>query len=195
VTESTPLRLVPSPPATNLVERIRSGDTAAEQELVDRHTRALNILLHRSVNRPDDAQDIRQDVFRIVFEKIRSGEVREPERISGFVWSVASHLIKDHYRRQKRWEGDSIDDTPLPSKEASPLDDVLRRENARLVRQVLDDLPSDRDREVLSRFYLKEESKASICLEFGLASLQFDQVLFRARQRYRILYEKTTRKK
>lgn len=61
------------------------------------------------------------------------------------------------------------------------------------MRRVLAELPSDRDREILFRFYIAEDEKDSICRDLGLTSLHFNRVLFRARERYRELYEETTR--
>ncbi len=45
-------------------------------------------------------------------------------------------------------------------------------------------LAAARDREVLLRFYLNEEPKSAICAALDLTELQFNQVLWRARQRF-----------
>jgi hypothetical protein len=45
-------------------------------------------------------------------------------------------------------------------------------------------LPVQRDREVLERFYLHEEPRTSIRESMQLTDLQFNQVLWRARQRF-----------
>ncbi|MCP4664535.1 MAG: hypothetical protein GY856_54820 [bacterium] len=50
-------------------------------------------------------------------------------------------------------------------------------------------MPTERDREVLSRFYLAEEDKEQICCDLGLAGEHFKRVLFRARRRFKKLYE------
>jgi RNA polymerase sigma-70 factor (ECF subfamily) len=77
----------------------------------------------------------------------------------------------------------------------SQLDQLLAQEKAGIVRQVITELNSDRDREVLLRFYLREEEKEQICADLGLSSLHFNRVLFRARERYKQLFEKLTREK
>jgi len=53
---------------------------------------------------------------------------------------------------------------------------------------------SERDHQILFRFYLQEQEKAEICRDLGLTSLHFNRVLFRARERYRALYEEAERK-
>lgn len=61
-----------------------------------------------------------------------------------------------------------------------------------MIRRVLNGLTTDRDREVLFRFYINEERKEQICADLGLSDLHFNRVLHRARQRYKELYEKFT---
>jgi RNA polymerase sigma-70 factor (ECF subfamily) len=65
----------------------------------------------------------------------------------------------------------------------------LTRERDAAVRAVLAELGSDGDRQILLRFYINEDSKAEICRDLGLTSLHFNRVFFRARERYRAIYE------
>jgi RNA polymerase sigma-70 factor (ECF subfamily) len=51
------------------------------------------------------------------------------------------------------------------------------------VRELIAELPTERDRLIVKRFYLDEEDKGVICDELGLSPLHFDKVIFRARQR------------
>jgi RNA polymerase sigma-70 factor (ECF subfamily) len=60
------------------------------------------------------------------------------------------------------------------------------------VRQVIRELGTERDRDILLRFYIAEEDKERISADFGLTSLQFNRVLHRARERYRELYLQRT---
>ena len=182
----------PSVTAAELVERIRAGNPAAESELVSRYGRGVAVLIHRSSSDPSAVDDLCQQTFQIALEKIRRGDVREPEKLSGFVCSLARNLVIDHFRkvaaRQTSRPAEGIDDAdPAPG----PLESLLRVERASIVRRVLSDLPSERDRQILFRFYIAEEEKESICRDLGLSSLHFNRVLFRARERYRELYEKT----
>jgi hypothetical protein len=49
------------------------------------------------------------------------------------------------------------------------------------------ELPRDRDRTILTRFYLIEDEKSDICRDLNLTELGFNQVIFRARNRLRQL--------
>ena len=178
-----------------LVARIRSGDPGAADELIERYSRAVSVVLRRAVRSPAEADDLFQETFRIAIEKIRAGDVRQPERISGFICSLANNLLTDHFRRGARRKEEPVDAAATASAAPGPLDAILREENARIVRKVLSELPLERDRQILHRFYIAEESKAAICAAAGLSGLQFDQILFRARQRYKVLYEQALQKK
>ena len=57
---------------------------------------------------------------------------------------------------------------------------AIFRQRARLIEMVLAEL-SDRDREVLIRFYVKEQDSIQICLEMGLTETQFRLLKSRAK--------------
>jgi len=59
-----------------------------------------------------------------------------------------------------------------------------------LVRRLLQDLGSSRDREILVRYYLDEEDKLHLCESLALTGPQFDRVIYRARDRFRMLLER-----
>jgi hypothetical protein len=68
-------------------------------------------------------------------------------------------------------------------------DCVEATEIQKKVRHVFESLTSSRDREVIKRFYLDEVDKRVICHELGLTPLQFTQVMSRARQRMKLIFE------
>jgi RNA polymerase sigma-70 factor, ECF subfamily len=181
--------------AAELVGRIRAGDAAAESELVARYRRGVTIVIHRASSDSSAVDDLYQQTFQIALEKIRRGDVREPERLSGFICSLARNLVIDHFRKvaAHRFTG-FVEGAQAADPSPGPLEDLLKVERASIVRSVLAELPSERDREILFRFYIAEDEKDSICRDLVLTSLHFNRVLFRARERYRDLYEETTRR-
>jgi RNA polymerase sigma-70 factor (ECF subfamily) len=76
---------------------------------------------------------------------------------------------------------------PAPSQ----LSAVLLDEEAETVRRLIRELPTDRDRQLLLRYYVSEEEKESLCADLGLDSLHFNRVLFRARQRFKEILERS----
>jgi RNA polymerase sigma-70 factor (ECF subfamily) len=183
----------PAPDSGDLVLRIQSGDRRAEGELVERYGEGLLFLLRRWTRSHDEADDLYQETFRRGIEKIRAGEVRDPERLPAFLRGLAKNLTTDHYRRESRRGGreSPIESNPEPADDApGQLGALLRREKVEIVRRLLAELTQERDRQVLLRFYIQEEDKERICDDLGLSRSDFNVVLFRARRRYQLLFEK-----
>lgn len=178
--------------AADLVRRIGAGDRAAEAELAERYGRGLSYLLRRLSGDPALAEDLRQETLRLAIEKARTGGIREPERLAGFLRGAAKNLaLAEHRRGRNRFEEPAdATEADVPDSGADPLTRLLRDEEAALVRRLLGDLRSDRDREVLYRYYVAEEEKEAICSALGLGRVHFNLVLFRARERLgRLLQE------
>jgi RNA polymerase sigma-70 factor (ECF subfamily) len=173
--------------AAGLVRRIASGDTAAEGQLVERYSRGLLYLLRRLA--PQLAEDLHQETFRIALERLRRRELDEPEGLAGFLRGIARNLAIADRRKAARRRTETDEEELARAVSAGPgqLSAVLLDEEAETVRQLIRELPTERDRQLLLRFYVSEEEKESLCTDLGLDNLHFNRVLFRARQRFKEL--------
>jgi RNA polymerase sigma-70 factor, ECF subfamily len=88
----------------DLVSRIRAGDRRAEEELVGRYSRGVAIIIRHEVRQAAVAADLTQETLRIALEKIRRGDLREPEKLSGFICGLARNLAIGHHRQSAREE-------------------------------------------------------------------------------------------
>src|SRR6266699_7174595 len=70
-----------------VVEQIRQGDPAGEETLYKNLIGGARHFLQRRLG-TQDVEDRIHDVFLIVVQTIRRGELREPERLMGFVRTV-----------------------------------------------------------------------------------------------------------
>jgi RNA polymerase sigma-70 factor (ECF subfamily) len=175
-----------------LAERIRAGDAPAERELIERYSRGVRAILRHAGADRFLQDDLHQDTFRIALEKIRNGDLRDASGLSGFIASLARHLATDHFRRKARSAStDPADLDRLQAPQKGALERLIESEHGQSIRRLLDELGVRRDREILHRYYVSSEDKADLCEEWGLSSLQFNRVLFRARKRYRALYERS----
>ncbi len=187
-----------------LVARIQAGDRAAESEFVARFSHGLLLMLRRLAQNPALADDLHQETLALVLEKIRRGEIREPEKLAGFIRSTARNLFIVDRRKEARYrpfdspetseEEGPRPETLLADRGPAPLDKVLAGEEARQVKRLLDELRYDRDRQLLLRFYLSDESKEEICADLEIESQHFNQVIFRARERLRELWERAEKR-
>ncbi len=182
--------------AADLVRRIMAGETAAEGDLVARYRRGLVYLLSRLGALPELADDLAQETFRIVIERLRQSGLADPAGLSSFLRGTARNLLIAERRktaRRRTW-GDSGELAQAVAPAPSPLQSVLADEEAAMVRRLIGELPTDRDRELLMRFYVGDEDKEAICADLGLDSLHFNRVLFRARQRFKELLERAQKR-
>ena len=165
-------------------------DPVAHLAAVYRDYPGLRALIIRRVRDPELAADILQDAAVTTLEKLRAGEIAQPEGVGGYLYRVALNHLRNH-RRKDRGALSSADGL-----EALPGDgggsewaEVSRAQWAVTARRTLEELPASRDRELLIRFYIEDEDKRSICASLGLSDEHFNRVIFRARNRFRILLE------
>jgi RNA polymerase sigma factor (sigma-70 family) len=138
-----------------LVSRCRTGDAAAWNEFVDRFSRYVYAICSRGFRlAAHDAEDVFQEVFTRAFEKLP--ELRSDDAVRPWLAQLTRRLCIDKLRLLAR-------DTPS---EAEPdereVDDVLATlDEAMAVRAALDAV-GDPCREILDRFFCRDESYRTI---------------------------------
>ena len=178
--------------STELVSRIIRGDDGAEEELINRYTKVISIIIGQRIQRRDVTEDISQEAFRIAIEKIRRGDVRDPQRLSGFVCGIAKTLALEYFRKLNRLANqEEIEKAAsVIGSEPNQLERLCQEERDLIVRQVINELKIKRDREIIYRYYIADEDKDEICAALGMTRAQFNNVISRALQRYKELYVK-----
>lgn len=175
--------------AESLVERILNGDRSAESEMVERYNRGMLFMLrHRSKNRAL-AEDLSQETWRIVLQKLRADDLKDHSKLSAFIVQIAKNQLLMHYRSSHQTKVTLEENVDERADLSDQPQQVLEKYNlAQIVKQLVSELKTPRDRELIVRFYLQEEDKKSICQDFQLSELHFNRVLFRARQRFKELW-------
>lgn len=179
-----------------LVERIRRDDPTGMEELYRIFARGIRFYLCRQLG-PQELDDRVHDTFLIVVQAIRRGDLREPERLMDFVRTVVRRQVAAHIDdlvHSRREEVEIDVNSRLPDRSWNPEQSLASRENIALMRRVLDSL-SQRDREILVRFYLQEESQDQICREMELTETQFRLLKSRAKARFGELGKKKLQQK
>src|SRR5205823_3440220 len=78
-----------------LVERIRSGQTDGMEDLYQMFSKGIRFYLCRQLG-PQDLDDKIHDTFVVVVQAIRKGELREPQRLMGFVRTIVRRQVAAH---------------------------------------------------------------------------------------------------
>jgi RNA polymerase sigma-70 factor, ECF subfamily len=175
-----------APDWTSLVNRIRNDDSAAMAELYAIFAKGIRYFLLRNLG-PDDLDDKVHDCFVIVTQAIRNGDLREPERLMGYVRTVVKRQIAasiDVAVQQRRNRVDFEDSLfTLSDWREDPERNVIAMQRADIARKVLNGV-SRRDRDILNRFYVLEQTQEQICAEMGLSYNQFRLLKSRAKARF-----------
>jgi RNA polymerase sigma-70 factor (ECF subfamily) len=177
---------LPSTDWVQLVNRIRDGDSEAMAELYAIFARGIRYFLLRNLG-PADLDDKVHDCFVIVTQAIQKGELREPERLMGYVRTVvkrqiaASIDVAVHQRRTRADFEESM--LSISDWRENPERRVITRQRAEIARRALSSV-SRRDREILNRFYVLEQPQEEICAAMGLTYNQFRLLKSRAKARF-----------
>jgi RNA polymerase sigma-70 factor (ECF subfamily) len=168
-----------------LVESIRRGERAGMEELYRVFSRGVRFYLCRHLG-PQDLDDKVHDTFVIVVQAITKGELREPERLMGFVRTVVRRQVAAQIDQavQTRREQAEIDrNRPMSDHRNTPEEAAILRQHEQVAEAVLRSI-SGRDREILTRFYLQEQTQEEICAEMHLSDTQFRLLKSRAKARF-----------
>lgn len=183
--EGVPASAHAEPCWSRLVERIRDGDSSAMEELYIVFSKGIRFFLYRQLG-PQDLDDKVHDVFLMVTQSIRRGELREPDRLMGYVRTVVRRQVAayiDEAVRARRNVTDVDGSIILSDRRPDPERGAIEKQNEELALRVLHSI-GKRDREVLTRFYLKEQPATQICRELNLTETQFRLIKSRAKARF-----------
>jgi len=179
-----------------LVENIRAGDANAMQELYQAFGRGIRLYLCRQLG-VQDVDDKVHDTFLIVVQAIKNGDLREPDRIMGFVRTVARRLVAGHIDHVVHRRRDSVSvesGVAISDDSATPEQDMISRQRVEIMVEVLREM-AERDRDILTRFYLYEQSQDTIMRGMNLTATQFRLLKSRAKGRFAELGRKKLERK
>jgi RNA polymerase sigma-70 factor (ECF subfamily) len=182
----TPDSIEPTPVNwQDLVERIHRGEESGMEELYRLFGRGIRYYLCRQLGH-QELDDKVHDTFVIVVQAIRRGELREPDRLMGFVRTVVRRQVAAYIDEAVHSRRDELNldmGVRVADRRNNPEQSAAFRQKMDLMLEVLRNL-SERDREILTRFYLDEQSQETICHEMVLTETQFRLLKSRAKARF-----------
>ena len=165
------------------------------QETVRRERGRLIAFIRRRIPRPEDAEDIAQDVFYELTEMFRL--MKPVEQIASWLFTVARNKITDRYRKKKpvlledvfTFKSSADEDKAYLLDELLPAADVrsadvemMRETIMEALMEALDELPIEQ-RDVFVQHELEDKSFKEIAEETGVT---LNTLL--SRKRYAVLY-------
>jgi RNA polymerase sigma-70 factor, ECF subfamily len=164
-----------------LVESTRLGDAAAFDALVRRYIRPAHVVALAIIGDRADAEDICQDVFVRVIERI--DECRRPERFAAWFFAIVRSTTHNFRRRERRRRGEEVDAEHTSSSD-NPARDAERADLSRRIGSALLRL-SDIESEVVLLHDLEDWTHAAIAKALGISEVNSRQHLFVARRKLR----------
>jgi RNA polymerase sigma factor (sigma-70 family) len=165
------------------------------QETVSRERARLLQFIRKRIPRPEDAEDIAQDVFHELTEMYRL--MKPIEQMTSWLFTVARNKITDRFRKKKpalledvfSFKGGDSDgegyliDELLPAANVLPADAEMMRETImEALMEALDELPLEQ-REVFIEHELEDKSFKEIAEKTGVT---INTLL--SRKRYAVLH-------
>lgn len=121
-----------------LAARYRDGDEQAAAELVARHAGPISRFLYASGARESDLDDLLQEAFFRAFRKLDTW--RGDSSFRSWMFSIASNLLRDQYRRRRGRVVLPLEERDLPDP-GDPHTELAAQEAEERIRSGLAGLP------------------------------------------------------
>ena len=157
-------------------------DRDAEGELYRRLAPRVRLYGLKHLRDAAAAADLAQDVLVMTLQRLRSGEIREPDRVVSFILGASRQMVIDRRRGETRRQRIlATFAADLPPSEVSG--DRYTLDSARL-RRCLEVLPQ-RERTIVLLSFYDERSAADVASEVGLSAANVRVVRHRSIERLR----------
>lgn len=139
-------------PDAALMLRVKQGDMAAFEQLVDKYKQPVLNVVYRMLHDATEAEDVAQSVFIQVYKSAARYQVAS--KFSTWLFTIARNLCLNEIRRRSRHPAESMD-APHPENEdqrwqqfedkrtAQPPETVLESELEQKINEALDELPEN----------------------------------------------------
>ena len=170
-----------------LIYNILSGDDEAFSVLVQKYQKSVHAFVWRKIGDFHHAEEITQDTFVQVYKKLPT--LKDPHQFTRWLYVIANRLCIDWMRKKKRTV-QSIEDTSMAEIEKSAYTRYLSEQRQieaserrrEIVKKLLAKLP-ERERTVVTLYYLGEMKVKEISKFLGISVSTINTRLHRARKR------------
>ena len=172
------------------VERLRAGDFRTQEHFVAYFSELIQLKLRSRLHSPQAIEDVRQETFTRVFVALRTGKLRQADRLGAFVNSMCNNVLLEHYRASSR--DSSLEDEEqkdFPAVTVDVIGAIAAHQTGEKIREILEEM-SEKDRRLLREVFLEERDKDEVCRDFGVDRDYLRVLLHRAKQSFKSLYLK-----
>jgi len=165
------------------INKIKQGDTSAFATLVNKHKDMVFTICVKIVKKPEDAEELAQDVFMKVYDKLDT--FRGDARFSTWLYRIAYNAAISKTRK-RRLEVEALDDFTINNYSIDDIKEELQTINSEEQQQILKsamETLSEDDYLIIKLFYLKELAIKDISEITGLSQANIKVKLHRIRKK------------
>ena len=170
-----------------LIRRVLAGDEAAFAELVNKYQKPLHTLAWRKIGDFHIAEDITQDAFLKVYQRLHT--LKDPNQFSGWLYVITANLCAT-WLRKKRIQTQPLEDTETTMIHGDAYSQHVTEERSKIAaesqREVVKKLLAklkESERTVMTLHYLGEMTVEEISRFLGVSVSTIKTRLRRARHR------------
>lgn len=145
-------------PDAALMLRVKRGDRAAFEELVEKYKQPVINFIFRTLRDETEAEDLAQNVFLQIYKS--RARYQQTAKFSTWMFTIARNLCLNELRRRSRHPAESLEETHVEHEDQprqqyedkqniSPPDKLLHGELARKIEEALADLPENQRTAIL----------------------------------------------
>jgi RNA polymerase sigma-70 factor, ECF subfamily len=187
-------RSMPAASDAEVMLRVKAGDDAAFEYLVQKYRRPMVSYMYRMCHNAAAAEDLAQEVFLRVYRS--RGNYEPSAKFTTWLYRIATNLAVNHARdsRHERPENTVSVDEPdqetgltldLPDNTLTAEESLLRRERMAAIRQRVQDLP-ERQRTAVVMHKYQQMDYRQISEVLKLSESATKSLLFRAYETLRV---------
>lgn len=152
---------------TRLVEKYRSGDNDAIEQLVMKYQKQIYAFVYRMINDPEEAKDLTQKTFLKAFNAI--GNFRQEASFKTWLYKIAMNTSLSHFTQNRQRGTETELQEALIGSQAGALSLVIEKEQMEYLRKALGKLPERQRLAIILRAYeglsCKETAEVMGCSE------------------------------
>ena len=165
------------------IKRIQNGETECFSYLVEQYSKPVFLLISRIVRRPEDAEELTQDVFLKVYRTLK--DFQGNSLFSTWLYRIAYNSAISFTRKKKQEflyiEEQTIDN--ISDREVDEaFENTVMENQLQALHKAIDQLSPD-ERGIITLFYMEEKTIEDITAVTGLSNSNVKVKLHRIRKK------------
>ena len=166
-----------------LTQKILAGNRQAEALLIKIFYEPLIHFLNRYTGDRTRAEDFAHDTLIILIQKLRKESLNDAEKMQAYIYRTAKYVHLGWLRRRDNQVAYIPEPDTLKLAEPGIEERYIQKQEFSELCDSINNLKVSRDRDILLRRFIADESKPETCEALSLSYQHYDRVLSRARKR------------